>query len=287
MTEDIYFKIRKNYNKMRNSERKVADYIINDESDKENITIEKLAEKSGVSQPTVIRFAKAIGYDGFKSLKLALIEESLIKNKSFQNVISYDIKEDFKIEDVPSKIISTNISHLENTIKSLSVDNLKKAVEKIVKADRIILLGTENSCTIAEDLSVKLVYMGFNVIYFQDSHRQVVASSNLKESDVAIGVSFSGNTKSTVDGMFAAKKRGAFTIAITNDENSKINYYADLCLYSGNEQCIYKDAIVSRCAQLAIVDMIYTGILLTDVKRFSEVVKKRSQIAESFLLKDI
>lgn len=87
-----------------------------------------------------------------------------------------------------------------------------------------------------------------------------------------------------MDTLRIAKEAGAVTIAVTNHEKAYINRYADIILCSGNEQYFYRNALFSRCAQLAIVDMLYSGLLITDFERFTENLDQRSFVSEKFSL---
>lgn len=291
---NLYDRINRNYNNMRPSEKKVADVLYEKFENAENVrmdsfTIDQLAMAAGVSQPTVIRFANSIGYSGFKEFKAMFVEELSRKRMDDSTgikKISFDIDVNDSIEDIPLKVIKANIRQLECTLKSVMTDSLKRIAEAVIEAEQIVILGVENSSAVADDLAVKLAYTGFNVVFNQDSHKQIVAAANMKEGDLAIAVSFSGNTRSVVEALYTAKKSGAKTVAITNDSSSAVNRYADIRLYSGNERYLYSAGIVSRCSQLAIIDMIYTAVMLSDMERFSDVVHKRGKIADGFLLKD-
>ncbi len=100
----------------------------------------------------------------------------------------------------------------------------------------------------------------------------------MEKGDLAIGISYSGCSISTVDAMRIAKKAGAKTIAITNFENTLLEKYADIVLVTSNQHFLYGDAIFSRVSQLAVVDMIYTGVLLSDYDRYTKILDRSSKI---------
>ena len=245
--------VRKEYKRLRPSEQKVADYLIDGAFELSSLTIESLAEGAGVSQPTVIRFTRAMGISGFRQLKTVLLKESAErkKEKHIGEILRFDITASDKLVDIPLKVTKANIRQLENTLKNLSSLELIRAVEAIAGGRRILLSAAENSCTVAEDLATKLIYLGLDAVFYQDVYRQNLYACSLCAEDVAIGISYTGASESTVDTLRIAKEAGAVTIAVTNYEKSFINRYADIILCSGNEQYFYRNALFSRCAQLA------------------------------------
>ncbi len=155
-------------------------------------------------------------------------------------------------------------------MKSISAETFEKVVEGILKAETIEILGVENSQTVCSDLCIKLNYLGLHCNYYQDSYMQRIRADNLKPSDMAIGISYSGCSRDTVDAMKAARKSGAMTVAMTNFKDALIGKYADQVLCSTQEQFLYGDAIFSRTTQLALVDMLYLGVLVSDYERFAK-----------------
>ena len=287
MKSDIYYRIRKKYMQLRPSERRVADVLLNQPhtpQDTAAMTIEWLAQAAGVSQPTVIRFAKALGLDGFRELKTALLLENTASGGSVGagEALSFHVSPDDKMVDVPAKVISTNIRQLEDTLKNISTYELIRAVNAIAQARRVFLIAAENSCAVAEDLTTKLVYLGIPAVFYTDPFRQNVGARTLGEPDVAVAISYTGVSKSSMDALEIAKATGAQTIAVTNFEKAPLNRYADIILCAGNQQYLYGGAVFSRCSQLAIVDMLYTGLLLTDYPRFTSRLEDSGAIAQTF-----
>lgn len=280
MNEKLETAIRENYVNLRKSEKKVADFLICSMGSFRELTLEKLANEAGVSQPTVLRFLRSIGYQGFKEFRYVLADEQE-KSRSDYFLYGCQITEKDSLFVVPDKIIATSIEHLKETRKSVSPVYLEKAIEMICKAKRIAIYSVENSACVAEDLATKLMYLGINCCVYSDYYMQHVSANNLMQGDLAIGISYSGSAKSTVDAMRLAQEAGAATIVITNFEKSKIRDYADVVLATSNEQYIYGNKIFSRISQLAVVDMIYSGILLSDYSRYTKILDGNSQIVGS------
>lgn len=276
----ILWKIKEQYASLRKSEKAVADYMLAHDDKIEKMTIAELAEQAGVSQPTVMRFLKAIGYDSFREIKLAFATQRAKKDLLPQNTnpLGISISLNDTIEDVPSKIIHNTIALLEDSLKRISKTELKKAVEAIKNANQLVIYSVENSNTTATDLMTKLLYLGIPCRIYEDAYLQKISAGNLHEGDVAIGISYSGYSKNTVDVMKLAKKRKATTLVITNFTNTPLTQQADILIETSNQQFLYGNTIFSRTTHLAVVDMLYMGILVSDYDTYTKRMQKNSEI---------
>ena len=279
--ENVCFHIEEKYSNLRESEKKVADYLLLNMQRAKLFSIEELSEAVGVSQPTVVRFVKALGFKGYRDFKYYLVSELAgEEKKEVSAMYGYPIRRTDSIPDVPAKTIATTIQNLEDTLKCISSDTFEKVIDAIIHAKRIDFYGVENSGTTISDLVTKMLYLGINCRYFKDYYLQRICASSLEKGDVAIGISYSGCSKDTVDVMKIAKKRGAKTIIITNFENAKISEYADLKICMTHKQFLYGDAIFSRASQIAVVDMIYMGIILSDYDHYIKCLDKNSRLIQ-------
>lgn len=277
------FMIKSGYGKLRTSERKVADYILEHLEEAREMPMEKLARNSGVSQPTVVRMAKALGFRGYKDFRYALVEAFVqsenVKEELFA-MYGYSLKKGEALENIPAKVVTTTEKILENMMQNISIKNYKKVIEAIRNARSVDIYSVENSNPAAQDLFAKLLYLGIDCRYMQDCYYSRISARHLTKDDVAIGISYSGSSKDTVEALRLAGKSGATTIVITNFQNSLITQYADIIICTGQEQTFYGDAIFSRTAQIAIVDMIYMGLISTDYDRYAKCLDKNSQVIE-------
>lgn len=277
----VKIRIRQIYAGLRPSEQKVADYILQYEGKASKLLMETVAQETGVSQPTVIRFVKAAGYEGFKDFKYALVQEEAKgqpEDSEKAGLYGFPLSRKDRLEDIPGKIVTTSVEMLEETLRNVSVKEYRKAVEAVIAAENIVIYSVENSVCTANDLLTKLTYLGLNCRFYGDYYLQNVSAANLTKKDLAIGISYSGCSRHTVEMLALAKKAGAVTLALTNFENSMIAKYADILLCASNRQFLYGDTIFSRISQLALVDMIYAGVLNRDYDRCSKKLNKTSTI---------
>lgn len=297
MAKPFEFNIKKLYADLRPSEQKVADYYLGYAGQLEELSLVPMAKAAGVSQPTVMRFVKALGFGGFREFKYAVLKTASGRGNTAGNessgaagsgmsvppplVCGYGISEEDAPEEVPGQVITRTISYLDDALKHISPSEIIKAAGMICGARQVAVYYVENSATVANDLVTKLLYLGINCVTYNDVYLQQISAGNLGEQDVAIGISYSGTSKSTVDVMRLAKRKGASTIVLTNYDDVLIGKYADIMLCTGNRQQLYGNAIFSRTSQIAVVDMIYTGIILRDYRKYTKKLDESSRIVRN------
>ncbi|MGL5694839.1 MAG: MurR/RpiR family transcriptional regulator [Peptostreptococcaceae bacterium] len=283
MENDNYVtKIKSKYFDLRPSEVKVANFVLRNPKKASKISISNLSEITGVSQPTIVRFVKSIGYSGYREFKDEIIED-IVKNKEIINknhLYGFNLKKEEEIREIPGKVINTTISILETTLQSMNIEAFEKAIELITASNKIGIYGVENSRSVISDLANKLLYLGLDVRCHSDVYMQNLCANSLTEDDLAIVISYSGTSKDTIDIIKRAKNNNAKTLVITNFGMSMISEYADVVLNSSNSKLdIYGSAIFSRSSQIVVVDMLYMGIILSDYDKFSKVLDYNGEVS--------
>lgn len=273
MKNYITKQIEAGYGDLRRSEKQVADYILSHMEEAADLPLDRLAYSAKVSQPTVLRMLKALGFNGYKDFRYQLVAEfarETDREKPDQIMYGYTLSRQDTLEEIPIKMAATTQRMMEETLKNFSGKSYQKAVQKLKKARLIDIYSVENSEVTAMDLLTKLLYLGLPCRHFSDYYFQRISAGSLTSEDVAVGISYSGESKDTVDVMRTARKAGACMIVITNFRDSTIAKYADILICTSQEQFFYGDAIFSRTTQLLIVDMIYMGIIASDYERYVE-----------------
>lgn len=273
MKNYITKQIEAGYGDLRRSEKQAADYILSHMEEAADLPLDRLAYSAKVSQPTVLRMLKALGFNGYKDFRYQLVAElarETDREKPDQIMYGYTLSRQDTLEEIPIKMAAKTQRMMEETLKNFSGKNYQKAVQKLKKARLIDIYSVENSEVTAMDLLTKLLYLGLPCRHFSDYYFQRISAGSLTSEDVAVGISYSGESKDTVDVMRTARKAGACTIVITNFRDSTIAKYADILICTSQEQFFYGDAIFSRITQLLIVDMIYMGIIASDYERYVE-----------------
>lgn len=280
MKNGITRQIMAGYGDLRKSEKKAADYILDHLEEAAGASIDRLAKAADVSQPTVLRTLRALGFRGYKDFKYRLVSELALEadvtgdERQTEPLYGYTLRKETALEEIPAHVTETASRMLGETLKNISVKTYRKAVDALRTARTINIYSVENSGVTAQDLLAKLLYLGLPCRYFSDYYYQQISAGNLSAGDVAVGISYSGESRDTVDVMRTAKKAGATTIAITNFKDSPISRYSDILICTSQEQFIYGNAIFSRMPQLLIVDMLYMGIIASDYGRYVKILDR-------------
>ncbi|NMB13016.1 MAG: MurR/RpiR family transcriptional regulator [Firmicutes bacterium] len=244
---------------LRPSEQKVAEYILDHPEKVVYLSITELSQIVGVSDAAIVKFAQRIGYKGYQDLKISLAKEL----PQTQEPVYGEIELDDTIGLVKEKLFQANISALQDTQKLLDDHALQAAVDAMANAQRIDFYGLGASGIVAEDAQHKFLRIGLSCNAYIDTHMQASMAALLKEGDVAVGVSHSGQTKDIVSAMQIAGEAGATTICITNHPGSEVAKAAKIRLFtSSRETTLRSGAIASRITQLSVIDVLYIGVVL-------------------------
>ncbi|PWG62372.1 MurR/RpiR family transcriptional regulator [Bifidobacterium callitrichidarum] len=258
------------YPSLRPAERSVAQYIRDHIEEAADLTVGQMAEITHVSQPTVIRFARKLGFGGYRELRYVLRHPDAEHKVAFNPLAGFDLNPWDSADDIPAKAVDSAKSLIDELYSALDGKAYRKAISLIAEARFIDIFGVENSLTPAMDLFTKLEYLGLACRLNTDAYLQQIGAGHLTHGDVAIAFSHSGSSADTVKALRLAKSRGVKTIAITNAVGAPLAGWADVVLLTGRDShTIYGNAIFSRVADTALVDMLYMGVILSDYGRFS------------------
>lgn len=252
-------RIRSLYPTLTPAEQKVADQVLADPERAIYYSITELAEAAGVAESTVIRFCQSLGLKGYQAFKLELAR-SLVD--PYENIQS-DLKPDDDLGTAIRKIGYAATQAIVDTVKVLDRDELERAVMALVKARRVNFYGVGASGITALDAQYKFLRIGRLAEAYIDPHSQAMAASLLRRGDVAVGISHSGSTKDVVHSCRVAKESGATVIAITNYARSPITHEADIVLLTASpETPLGSSSVRSKIAQLLVLDLLFTGVVL-------------------------
>jgi len=246
------------------SEKKLAKYIASTAKEILYLSLAEVAVQSGVSEATVIRFARKLGLKGFQDLKLHLAHEVM----SVPETIQEDVRTDDSPAEIFAKVFVEHRQTLEDTIKVLDSKQITKAVDLLAKVREIVFVGVGTSGPNTEDAYNKFFRAGFRCSVFTDSHLQVMKASLMSPEDVLVVISHSGSTKDPIETVEVAKATGAKTIAITNYSKSPLTKAVDVVLHTASPEVKYRsEAMASRIAQVAIVDALLTCLAFRNLDR--------------------
>lgn len=260
----ILLSIRQQYQNLTGSERRIAEYILNHSEEIAGMRIHELANASGVANSAVIRFCKSLGFSGFSEFKFNLTTEGA---KAQETYMLPSIKHGDGITEIFNKIFVSNIHSLYATIQELDMECAAKAVEYMKNARQILLLGTGTSEPAVISAVYQLMQFGYSSVSATNGVTMRTAAMNLKKDDVAIGISYCGHTRDTVESLDLAHETGAACIAITSYKEAPLCQNADVVLYAPPENIPYMSdgAITStRNSLICILDSLIIALACQD-----------------------
>jgi RpiR family carbohydrate utilization transcriptional regulator len=262
--ENVLLKIRGLLPSLTAGEKKIGDYVLRYPDEVVRLSITELAEACSVSDATIFRFCRKVGTEGYQDFKIALAKESV----SPDSLVYADVIPEDPLITMAEKIVEANVKALRDTLKVLDAEELDRALNAILAANKVQIYAVGGSGVAARELQFKLMQLGINANAFIDSQMQFISASLLTGNDVGIAVSHSGAKRHTVEALKLANASGATTICITSHPASPVAEIADIKLYtSAWENLAHDDSPSVRNAQLALIDVIYEGIVMRAPQR--------------------
>jgi RpiR family carbohydrate utilization transcriptional regulator len=274
---EILAKIRTQMPKLQGEEKLLGEYILLNHENVPKLSLVQLAEEADVHPSAVVRFCDEVGCEGFHALHTALAEiDSVAASVFFEQVDGFDL------EHITNSVFQDVKRMLEETMASLSMEEMQRAVDAILAADQIVVIGMGTSGSTAQEFVYRLQWIGVSCKQYVDPHRQLMAVSLLDENDLVVAVSHSGRTRNVVNALKLAKERGAKTLCITDFTHSPLTEYADICLYAVHiENTLGVEMAATRAAHLAIVDAIMVAVALRDRERTLKSIKENERLLVS------
>lgn len=272
-------RLREILNEITPSERKVAEFILQNPEQIIEWSVAELARESGGSQAAVIRLCKSAGFKGYQELKLKVagdLQGAAASNGGYQ-----ELSRDSTIEEIIESVSNNNIQSIHDTLKIIDAANVQRAVDALHHAQRIFFYGIGASNLIAQDAQLKFTRIGKTCLSYSDVDLQLMSAVMLNKDDVVIGISYSGETTEIVDCILQANQLGATTISITRYGNSKLSQSANIPLYiSSTETEIRSAATSSRITQLNMIDILYLGVASLDYDQSVTYLEKSRKVVE-------
>lgn len=269
---------------MSPSEKKLATYILAHKKEILSMPMKELANKSGVSEATITRFARSMGTKGFADFKVAL-SASLAPQSKTDVTLLESIRQDDKPIDIYHKIASFSIQSIQNTDQLIDEKALNSAVDIIDDARNnhhsIFLSGSGVSSQIAEMFRVKMMRLNIPVYYYEDAHLHMESFLSIKKHDVLVAFTTLGRSVETRQCMEIAHNRKAKVIVLTQYGNKDLEKYADVILNNANiendHRLISSTAVIT---QLTIIDALFFSLAM---KNYDELCKDVRNTRKEFV----
>lgn len=242
------------------SEKEVLRFMLHDPQKVVGMDIHTLAKQCYCSAATIVRICKKNGFSGFKELKVALGNDINFSEQLHQVRLEADPNE--KLPALVAKVLNANIVAIRNIYNLLDFDELEQIVIHLLQCRYVYLFGIGASYLVAKDFQQKFERVNKRTFLYEDIHMQLVSSTNLDKGDLAIIVSYSGQTKEILEVARNVKLCEGILISITKYGTNPLASMSDYALYVPTiEKPLRTGASSSRVSQLSIVDIVYNTYL--------------------------
>ena len=267
MAKSILHMIESNMSTFSKGQKRIANYILQNSDKAAFMTASKLGKLSGVSESTVVRFASELGYDGYPSMQRALQEMIRSRLTSTQRIQAAD--DQFGGQDVLTAVIQSDMDKLRMVSDEADRTEFSKAVDLILGARHIYILGTRSSYFVAGYLNFYLHLLTGNVTLVQSNAAGEIFEQLLRigPGDVMIAISFPRYSKATMTPVKFGNDGGATIVAVTDNELSPVYQMADAALLAPSEMISFVDSMV---APLSLINALLIAVgrrMGTDVAR--------------------
>ena len=238
-------------------QKRIADFILSNYEKAAFMTAVKLAQKAGVSESTVVRFAAELGYDGYPDMRRALNEIIRSRLTSVQRIkVAKDIMDS---REILPYVLSSDIEQIRLTMEETDQGDFTRAVDEIVKAKNIYILGLRSASFLANFMGFYFSLLFNNSRVINDSFTGEVFERiiRLSEGDVLIAISFPRYSRRTIRAMEYARDVGARIIAITDCKSSPLFSLADIPLCARSDMVSFIDTLV---APLSLVNALIVAV---------------------------
>lgn len=270
------FAIKDQYDNLSAKEKQIADFILEHPRDSVNPSIEELAERIGISESTMVRFARKLGYSGYQRFRIALARETIPSTSQLFEREVIDAADGF------DAVFTSAITSLIETQKILDRTLIMNVATMMANARNVYLLGLGGSNIVAEDALHKLVRTGITCQWAADFHLQLMMASQGSNEDVALLISHTGSGYDSLALAEELKANDVPLVVLTTNARSPLARLADyvLAVKAGSSMTV-AESFSARIVDLAIIDLLYLQVMeVLKEKGIEQLNKMRASIAK-------
>lgn len=256
---DIISRMNEAFSGMSKSHKAIAAYIFDHYEQAVFMTAAKLGETVGISESTVVRFAAGLGYDGYPEFQKAL--EAWVQSK-FNSVQRIGVKYGKSSQsEILNSVLSSDIEKIHDTMQNLDAVAFETAVETILEARSVYIVGIRSCEPLAEFLSFYLNMIRGNVVLIRTTSVSEIFEQMLRidEQDAIVGISFPRYSMRTLKAMEFANDRNAKVVTITDSVHSPMNLYSSCNLLARSDMVSIVDSLV---APLSVINALVVALCL-------------------------
>lgn len=270
--QELLARINQTGRKLSKGQKRIAEYIVNHYDKAAFMTASRLGDKVQVSESTVVRFAIALGYEGYPALQKALQE--MIRNR-LTAVQRVEMTGDMTESAVLGMVFKADMQNIRQTIEDIDESTFTRVVDELSVARRVYVVGVRSSAPLAQFLGYYMSFIRDNVVVITSGISDVLEQvARVGPNDVVMGISFPRYSRRTIEAMNYAKERGATAITLTDTPLSPLGEASDLCLTARSDMASFVDSLV---APLSMINALIVALSL----RHRDSVSKHFESLES------
>ncbi len=278
--ENIKLKIREKYMHMSKAEKRISDFILANTFRSLGMTAQDLADESGVSAASVIRYVQNLGFDGLSAFKMALAAANS-QDDDWNATVDPIIHTEDSLQTLSGKLESLINGATKDFFYQLDYEALEQAICKVRNARRIYLLGIGASMLPAYDLFHKLKRADYNADYHFDINMCVEFFHYIDDRDLVIAFSYSGQSREILYACQIARERQTPILAVTRREESPLRRLADISLLIPNQEAVVRiGAFTSLHNSLLMGDLLYLGSVQKNLPELERNIRSTRKLVE-------
>ena len=255
--QDLIERLNLSGKRLSKSHRRIAEYIVTHYEKAVFMTAAALGKMVHVSESTVVRFAVALGYEGYPQLQHSLQE--LVRHR-LTAAQRFEMTSEMQESEVLPTVLKADMLNIRRTVEQIDAGAFAKVVTRLLQADAIYVLGLRSAAPLAQ-------FFGYYLHFIFDDVR-IVASGisdvfesiyRIRKNDVLFGISFPRYSTRTLEAMRFAHESGAQVVSLTDGPMSPLHAEADICLSAHTDMASFVDSMV---APLSVINALLVALAL-------------------------
>ena len=279
-SKHIHQRVKSIYNDLTQSEKKIANLVLERPEDVTKMTASELAKESQTSPASVIRFCKSINVPSFPELKIALsAERQWDVPKEYSDILPTE-----KIADVKAKLLGNAYQSMQETIQLVNEETLKEAIELISKAPFVYVYGIGSSYLVAENIAQKWNRIGKVCICIADVHLLIASLTSAAPDSIFIGISHSGETAEVLEINRIAKEHDIKTIGISQFGMNTLSKHVDVSMQTvkSKEAELRSAATSSLMSQFILIDLLFHVYVLEQYDENMDNIRESRKLVDEY-----
>ncbi|KIL34373.1 hypothetical protein SD71_20310 [Cohnella kolymensis] len=266
----ILEQITNNLDQYSKADRRIGEIILERPHEVVNMSIGKFSNIAGVSDPSIVRFCRSLGIEGFREFKLRLVKELAVGTY----YVHREVSPDDSASEYINKIGRSTINVLSNVVNKLDHKQVELAVTALSNVDWIEFWGFGASAVVAADAYHKFFRLGVPCAHYSDSHMQSMSASVMTRRSAVVVISHTGRSRELIENVQIARESGAVVIGITTPDSPLAQQCSQVVAVDLDEDTNVYTPMNSRFSHLLVLDILVVGVSLQYGQQLTDRLKR-------------